>query len=133
MQYNYELKLDINGNYFIEFLLENNIHGYNYYGKDFLDSLLLALKEIKPSIENEDNYSFFSVIHKDESANEEIKEKFEEIFNPDSEDEFEGLVIETIYGKILLEESKHSRIIITCENNSELIKKVDGFLKDDIN
>ena len=128
MQYDYVLKEDIYGNFFIEFLSENNVHGYNYYGKDFLNSLLSALEELKPSLENEDNNRAFSIIHGDE----EIREKFENIFNPDSEDDFERLVIMTVHGKIILEGTIKSRIIITGDNNSELIKRTDEYLRNDI-
>jgi len=72
MQYDYVLKINLYGNIFIEFSLENNVHGYNYYGRDFINSLLLALNEIKPSLESEDNYWTFSIVDKDESADEMI-------------------------------------------------------------
>ena len=134
MQYDYFLKTDLYGNVFIEFLLENNIHGYNNYGEVFLDDLLDALGELKPSLKNDDNYWAFNLIHGDESTDDEIKDKFKQKFNPDYEDwnEVKILVIKTIYGKIILKDGDKMQILITSEKNSELILKIDTYLKNNI-
>ena len=130
MQYNYSIKKDINENTFIEFSSRNDIHGYNYYGKDFLNNLLSTISEIEPSLNNDDNFCFFEISNINETSEEEIKEKFEDVFNPDWEgDKVKKLVIETIKGKVFLEENIFFQIILTSENNSELIKEIDSLLR----
>lgn len=136
MQYDYVLNSDLYGNYFIEFSLKNNIHGFNYYGKTFLNDLLLALNEIKPSLKNDDNYWNFNVNPNDEIAEERIKEKFEEVFNPDSyffeQESSVKLIIETIYGEILFEENTNGNYTLNCKDNLEIINKINDLLKNNI-
>ena len=68
MQYDYFLKTDLYGNVFIEFLLENNIHGYNKYGEVFLNDLLDALGELKPTLKEGDKMQILMTSEKNSES-----------------------------------------------------------------